>query len=202
MTRRLAFFALTGVCVAFLFLAGCSESTKPRTRERESLVARNTPENVLKDLRIIYSVMDDDVSTPEDAHSLALKYRELFHPDFKFYFVPGDTPPGFPMGWWGRFDETAAFDSMMVYRAAGQLTDVKLSWSPAAPDSDNRVDPDTQLPLHPDWMYINVASVLLDLVAGQFTYRVSNGMADFWFAPDPADTTLWVIAEWQDRQAP
>jgi len=203
MTRKIASPAYVIVAIACLILAGCSDSTKPHPRKCENcLLPRTSPHNVLNNLRIIYSVADDTVNTPEDAHALAAKYRELFHPDFKFYFIPGDQPPGFPEGWWGRDDEVAAFDSLMVDRAAGIVTDVRLSWSPGAVVPDNRMTnpPPPEVPalLHPDWMHINVTSILLDIVTPNTTYRVSNGQADFYFAPDPADTTLWVITEWYD----
>ena len=158
--------------------------------------------NVLNNLRIIYSVADDTVNTPEDAHALALKYRELFHPDFKFYFIPQDQLPDFPEGWWGRNDEAISLDSLLTKRARGTINEIRLSWNPGAAVPDNRTTnpppPEVPVLLHPDWMHISVNLILLDVIQGQTTYRVSNGTAEFYFASDPQDTTLWVITEWYD----
>jgi hypothetical protein len=54
---------------------------------------------------------------------------------------------------------------------------------------------------HPDWKWIHVTSVLLDLVeaSGQ-TWRVPSGTADFYFGSAPADTTICVITEWRDGE--
>jgi hypothetical protein len=205
MTRRLVFLALavlTGASLAFL-LAGCSEkSTKPNPSDcQDCPVARTSPGNVLADLRIIYSVMDNNVSTPEQAHALAEQYRTLFHPDFKFYFLPADTPPGLPENWWGRNDEVASFDTLHTKRALGIVNEIQLSWTVGSVVPDNRANPNPPPPLlHPDWVGVHVSSILLDVVHGENRMRVSNGLADFYFAPDPADTTLWVITEWWDRQ--
>ena len=202
MTRRFLFLVLVAASITGVVLLGCSDkSTKPKPRDcQDCLLARTSPANVLNDLRVIYSVMDNNLNTPEDAHNLALKYRDLFDPQFKFYFVPSDGPPGFPEGWWGRDDEVAGFDTLMTKRALGIVTEISLSWSPGAARPDNRVDPGSPpAPLHPDWMWIHVTSILLDIVQGENTFRISNGVADFYFAPDPADSTLWVITEWYDE---
>jgi hypothetical protein len=206
MTRRFVFLALVVASIMGVVLSGCfDKSTKPKPRDcQDCLLARTSPANVLNNLRVIYSVMDNNLNTiflPENVHTLVLKYRDLFDPQFKFYFVSGDAPPSFPQGWWGRDDEVAGFDTLMTKRALGIVTEIELSWSPGTAVPDSRLAPDPPyLPLHPDWMWIHVSSVLLDVVEGDHTYRVANGLADFYLGPDPADSTLWVITEWKDRQ--
>jgi hypothetical protein len=205
MTRRFLFLAVVAASTVGLVLSSCSEkSTKPKPRScQDCLVVRTSPANVLNNLRVIYSVKDNNVNTLEDAHSLARTYyRELFDPSFKFYFLPGDVPPGQQEDWWGRDDEAASFDSLLTKRALGIISEIQLSWSPGAAMPDNRMDPGSPPALlHPNWKWIHVTSILLDVVlpAGN-GYRVPLGLADFYFGPDPADSTLWVITEWWDRQ--
>jgi len=203
MTRRFLFLVLVAASITGVVLLGCSDkSTKPKPRDcQDCLLARTSPANVLHNLRVIYSVMDNNLNTPEQAHNLALKYRDLFDPQFKFYFIDGEAPAIAPEGWWGKNDEVAGFDTLMTKRALGILTEIKLSWSPGAAVPDNRVDPGSPPALlHPDWVWVHVTSILLDVVAGQNTLRVSNGLASFYFAPHPADSTLWVITEWREMQ--
>jgi hypothetical protein len=207
MKRIFCFFPLLVSLFLVLFLAGCWNPFKPHTGDgdgtpTEELLPRSTPQNVLHNLRVIYGVMDNNLNTPEDAHNLALKYRDLFDPQFRFYFLPGDVPPGLPEGWWGKNDEVAGFDTLMTKRALGIVTEIQLSWSPGAAVRDNRMEGDPPVLLHPDWMWVHVNSVLLDVVEGDHTYRVANGLAEFFCGPDPADSTLWVITEWRDVQTP
>jgi len=153
--------------------------------------------------------MDNGVTTPEDAHDLAAKYRTLFHPDFKFYFMPGEQPPEFlDQTWWGRdssstglMGEVPAFDTLMAYEAAGFVSDVRISWAPGAPEPDHRSDGSPEI-LHPGWMWVHVNSILLEVQTNTTLYMVPNCQADFYFAADPADTTLWVITEWWDLESP
>jgi len=148
--------------------------------------------------------MDNDVNTANDAHALASMYRTLFHPDFRFYFVDGQQPPEFAdANWWGRdssgvglMGEVPAFDTLMTYKAAGFVSDVRISWTPGSAVPDNRMG-DGGL-LHPGWKWIHVNSILLEVQANTTLYMVPNCEADFYFAADPADTTLWVITEWWD----
>ena len=207
MKRSFCFFSLLVSLFLVLSLAGCWNPFKPHTGNgdgtpTEELLPRSTPQNVLNNLRVIYGVMDNSVNTPEDAHNLALKYRDLFDPQFRFYFIYGEEPAIAPEGWWGKNDEVAGFDTLMTKRALGIVTEVQLSsWSPGAAVPDNRADPDPPYPLlHPDWLWIHVTSVLLDVVQGPNVLRVQNGLADFYFAPDATDSTKWVITEWRDIQ--
>jgi hypothetical protein len=205
MTRRFVFLALVVASIMGVVLSGCfDKSTKPKPRDcQDCLLARTSPANVLNNLRVIYGVMDNNLNTlflPEDAHNLALKYRDLFDPQFRFYFLPADVPPGLPENWWGKNDEVAGFDTLMTKRALGMVNEIRLSWSPGAAVPDNRVGGDPPVLLHPGWMWVHVNSVLLDVVEGNHTYRVANGLAEFYFAPDPADSTQWVITEWRDVQ--
>jgi len=184
-------------------VAGCSNSTKPGDKKTESplTLPRTSPENVLYNLRVVYDTADVYVKTEADTLTWKNKYQELFHPDtFAFYFVPGDQPPGWPNNSWGLIDEVRSFKNMLRQEALGGTDDIELNWvvNPAGPDT--RVNPEApdQL-LHPTWRHIYVTAILLDVVQGNNTWRVANGTADFYFAPDPADSTLWVITEWQDH---
>jgi len=192
-----------------LLLAGCwnpfsSDSDDDKDKDREPppfLLPRTSPENVLYDLRSIYAGADALVATDEDAVHWAEMYRTLFHPDsFKFYFIPYDQPPSFPEGWWGPDDEVATFENMLKLKVSGVIDDIRLTWTVNPSEPDNRVSPiaPPQL-LHPGWRHVFVTGILLDVVEGQTTHRVPNGTADFYFAPDPADSTLWVVTEWYDR---
>jgi hypothetical protein len=188
-------------------VAGCWNPFGPGDKKHKDdntpplMPARTSPENVLFNLRVIYGDKDNIVDTAEDAHTLAQSYRTLFHPDtFTFYFVTGDQPPGFPNPWWFLNDEVAGFDSLLTKRAAGIVDDVKLSWTVNPSEPDNRTGPQPPELLHPTWRHIYVTGILLDVVMGDNTWRVANGTTDFYFAPDPADSTLWVITEWYDHQ--
>jgi hypothetical protein len=191
-----------------LSLAGCWNPFKPDSKDKppinppqEELVPRTTPQNVLTDLRIVYSIRDNTLNTPQDAHTLADEYRKLLHTDFKFYFLPADVPQGLPDNYWRKDDEAASFDTLQTKRALGIVNEIQLTWTLGSAIPDNRTDPNPPYALlHPNWMHIYVSSILLDVVKGENTMRVSNGYADFYFAPDAADTTLWVITEWWDRQ--
>ncbi|MCX5801379.1 MAG: hypothetical protein NTX17_08340 [Candidatus Eisenbacteria bacterium] len=203
--RRNCLVPFLSALVFVLLLAGCwnpfkpPEEPDPGNPPPVELLPRTTPQNVLYNLRVIYGTKDNSVNTPDDAHSLALTYREILYPGFKFHFLAADKPPELPEDWWGRNDEVASFDSLVTKRALGIVNEIQLSWSPGVAQEDNRLDEYGAL-LHPGWMRIDVTSILLDVVQGETTYRVSNGTANLWFAPDPADTTLWVISEWQDWQ--
>jgi hypothetical protein len=188
--------------VASLFLCllpGCwpfkPKDTNGDIPPQEELKPRTSPENVLYNLRIVYGDKDNIVNTDQDAHIWAETYRSLFHsaPDtFKFYFIPADTPPQFPEGWWGINDEVAGFENMLRSKVAGVTDDIQLTWSPGLSEPDARVG-------HTGWKHILVSGVLLDVIQGETIYRVSNGSADFFFAPDPNDPSLWVITEWWDK---
>ncbi len=205
MTRRLTPALVLGafVCVLTLasLLSGCwnpfsSDSDDNRDREPAlSLVPRTTPENVLHDFKSIYAGADMLVKTNDDAIHWAGMFRTLFHPDsFKFYFVPGDAPLGFPEGWWGLDPEVSTFESMLKRNATGEIEDISLSWTVGLSQPDPR-------PEHHGSMYIYVTGILVDVVEGDITHRVLNGAADFYFLPDPADSTLWVVSEWYDHES-
>ena len=205
MSRRFSIIALLAASFLLCLMAGCWPFDPPSKPDddppTQELLPRTTPENVLYDLRLIYGDKDNIVNTAEDAHTWAEKYRTLFHPDtFTFHFIGGDQPPEFPNPWWGLNDEVAGFDTLFTQRAAGIVDDITLSWTVNASVPDDRFDPDTQTLLHPAWRHIYVTGILLDVVQGTTTWRVPNGTADFYFAPDPADSTLWVITEWYDHQ--
>jgi len=208
MKRIFCFFSLLVSLFLVLFLAGCWNPFKPDTGPGdgppvEELRPRDNPQNVLHNLRVIYGGMDNSVNTPEDAHNLALKYRDLFDPQFRFYFINGEEPATWPEGWWGKNDEVAGFDTLMTKRALGIVTEIQLSWSPGAAVPDNRANPNPPPALlHPGWLWIHVNSVLLDVVQGPNVLRVPRGLAEFYFGPDPADSTQWVITEWRDVQTP
>jgi hypothetical protein len=151
-------------------MAGCwpfDPPTKPgKEQPTPELLDRTSPQNVLYNFRVIYGDKDNIVNTNEDAHTWAESYRTLFHPDsFKFHFLPGDfNAQLWPEGWWGTNDEVASLEGMLRRKAAGEITDIQLSWT------------------------VNASE------------RVPSGTADFYFSPDPADSSLWVITEWQDIQ--
>ena len=201
-----AFSCLLVGLVVGLMLGGCSGPSMPH-RELEGpedgLLRRTSPENVLANLRVIYGIKDDLVSTPEDAYYWGGKYAELFHSDsgvFKFYFLPGEAPGGSPQGWWGIEDEVTSFTNLLSAVASGQVVDIRLEWTTRPSEPDSRVDPDSLELLHPDWRLIRVESILLDVDQGQVIYRVSDGLADFYLGPDPRDPALWVVTEWFDLQ--
>ncbi len=186
-------------------LAGCSGSTVPERRRAgagSGLLERTCPENVLHNLRILYGSIDDAVRDSADAHYWAERYRELIHPDtsvFKFYFVPDDIPPYCPEGWWGVNDEVASFENLLTASASGYITDILLDWTLNPSEVDNRTDPDTGEFLHPEWRWVHVSSILLDVAfPNGLIKRVSGGLAEFYFSPDPAASTLWVLTEWID----
>jgi len=207
MIRRVAFPAFLVISLGFLiaagflavtaFLGGCSDPTRPKPPQSCStcLVPRTSPANVLQNLRVYYSIKDNSITAPDQAHQIAEEYRTLLHPDFKFYFLPNDVPPYYPQGWWGREPEVFSLDSLLTRKALGSLTDIKLSWNPGPDEPDNRMG------APPKSRHIKVNLILLDVIQGDVTYRVNNGVADFYFVPDPTDTTLYVITEWYDRQS-
>ncbi len=221
MTRRLPLFAqfrrhvptaapicaLVMTLMLGLLLPGCwnpfsSDDDKERHGERSlPLVPRTSPENVLYDFRSIYAGADASVKTEADTLQWGELYQSLFHPDtFTFYFVPGDQPPGWPDPRWGLTDEVNSFQALLLWKVRGTIDDIKLSWTVNPSEPDNRLgggDP-PQL-LHPTWRYIYVTGIVLDVVAGIDTYRASYVTEDFYFAPDPADSTLWVVSEWHEH---
>jgi hypothetical protein len=186
--------ALTLGLAFALCLGGCSKpSSIDKPEPGLQLVARTSPENVLYDLRSIYDGADALMKTEADTLYWAGMYGSLFHPDsFKFYFIPADTPPQFPEGWWGFESEVASFENMLRRKVRGTLDDIKLDWVANLSEPDPRVG-------HTGWRLIQVSGILLDIVVGTTIYRVSNGAANFCLAPDPANPTLWVITEWWDE---
>ena len=210
MKRSFCFVPLLSALVLVLLLAGCWNPFKPPIIDNpgngptDEILPRTTPQNVLNNLRVYYSVKDNYLTSPEEAHSLAREYwKTLLHPDFRFYFLAGYVPPDLPENWWARDEESRSLDSLLTMRALGVVNEIQLSWNPGPAQPDNRMTspppPEVPVPLHPGWMHIHVNLVLLDVTEGENIHRVNNGVADFYFAPDPADTTLWVISEWEDR---
>ncbi len=209
MSRRFPIIALLTASLFLCLMPGCwpfDPPTGPGTKPPiPVLPSRTSPGNVLFNLKAIYADMDNIVNTNEDAHTWAEAYRTLFHaaPDsFTFFFNPGDEPPGWPNTWWGLNDEVFSFEMLLKQRPAGVVDDITLSWNVGASEPDPRFNPDTQELLHPTWRHIYVTGILLDVRAGENTYHVPNGTADFYFAPDPANPELWVITEWHDHQPP
>ena len=205
MSRRLSIIALLAASFFLCLMAGCWPFDPPSKPGKEppppELLDRTTPENVLFNLRVIYGDKDNIVNTAEDAHMWAESYRALFHPDsFTFYFIGGDQPPDFPNPWWGVNDEVTGFDTLLTKRALGLVDDITLSWTVNSSEPDNRADEHTGILIHPTWRHIYVVGILLDVIEGTTTWRVPNGTADFYFAPDPANPSLWVITEWYDHQ--
>jgi hypothetical protein len=206
MSRRFPIIALLTASFLACLMAGCwpfDPTTKPKPEPPPpELLARTTPENVLFNLRVIYGDKDNITNTAENAHAWAESYRTLFRPDtFTFWFVAGDQPPDFPDPWWGVNYEVTGFDSLLTKRAVGIVDDITLSWTVNASEPDNRIGPPPDYALlHPTWRHIYVTGILLDVVQGTTTWRVPNGTADFYFAPDPANSSLWVITEWYDHQ--
>jgi hypothetical protein len=187
-----------------LFVSGCSNPSSPGDKHQPPpfTLPRTSPENVLYNFRSIYAGADASVKTEADTLQWGEMYQSLFHPDtFAFYFVPGDQPPGWPNAWWGLLDEVGSFRALLRHKAWGTIDDIQLSWTVNASEPDSRTGIGDPPPLlHPTWRRVYVTAILLDVVAGVNIYRVSNGTADFYFAPDPADSTLWVITEWYDHQ--
>ncbi len=205
MSRRFSIIALLAASLFLCLMAGCWPFDPPSKPDDDPptppLLARTSPENVLFNLRVIYGDKDNIVNTNEDAHTWAESYRTLFHPDtFTFWFIPGDQPPGQEETWWGLNEEVFSFEMLLKQKPAGVVDDITLSWNVNPSEPDLRFDPDTQDLLHPTWRHIYVIGILLDVIAGENTYRVPNGTADFYFAPDPANSSLWVITEWVDHQ--
>ena len=209
MRHRFAFPAFFSALVVLLFLAGCWNPFKPDEKDPGNgngggeLLERTRPENVLNNLLVIYSQKDQIVLSADDAHYWAEEYRLLLDPEFKFYFVPGDEPPDLPQTWWGRdgdpLGEVLAFERLLNAVVSGGVDDITLSWTVNLAVDDNRVDEYGQ-PLHPDWKWIHVTSVLLDVIEGSGSgWKVPSGHADFYFGADPADSTLWVVTEWWDK---
>jgi hypothetical protein len=209
MIRRFPIFALPIVFLCLLFLAGagCWNPFAPTKDDDgggvivKELLQRTSPENVLFNLRLIYGDKDNLINSAEDAHYWAEEYRKLLHPDFIFFFVDGDQPDPNADPWWSKDDEGISFENMLLaiagqgYGELGVLDEVQLTWTYGPSVPSDLLD-------HPDWRKIDVFGILLDVIPTDPTINpvhVPSGTAIFYFAPDPADTTLWVIAEWQDR---
>jgi len=199
MSRRFSIIALLTAALFLCLMAGCwpfnPPTGPPKKLPTPEQLPRTSPENVLFNLRVIYGDKDNIVNTNEDAHAWAESYRTLFHPDsFKFYFLPEDYNPIYaPEGWWAANEEVTSLESILTRKAAGEIDDITLSWTVNPSEPDNRLG-------HVGWRHIYVTSILLDVIQGENTTRVPNGTADFYFAPDPVDSSLWVITEWDDRQ--
>jgi hypothetical protein len=201
MNRRFSIIALLTASLFLCLLAGCWNPFKPNKDDggggggTQELLPRTSPENVLFDFRIIYGDKDNIVNTDQDAHMWAENYRTLFHsaPDiFKFYFIPGQEPPDLPNPWWGVNEEVSGFEIMLQNKAAGVIDDIQLTWTINPSEPDNRLG-------HEGWRHIKVTGILLDVIQGEMDRRVTNGTADFYFAPDPNNPALWVITEWFDQ---
>ncbi|KPJ61195.1 MAG: hypothetical protein AMJ46_02480 [Latescibacteria bacterium DG_63] len=211
MRHRLAFPAFLFAFVFLLSLAGCWNPFKPDENGNGNgngggeILERTSPENVLNNLKVIYSEKDEIVNTADDAHYWAEKYRELFDLTpavFKFYFVFQETPPNFPEGYWFVEDEVLSFEGLLNSVASEDIVQIDLEFTIVAAVKDNRVDEYGQ-PLHPGWKWIHVPSVLLDVdFSDGNIMRVAGASADFYFGPDPSNPDLWVITEWFDREAP
>ena len=199
--------AALGLAAACLF-PGCSGTVSPWDFKKDEpppppfTLPRTSPENVLYNFRAIYDGADYFVETEADTLQWGGMYRALFHPDsFKFYFLPGDQSLEYPDGWWGVAEEVASFENLLLHKVSGVVQGISLSWTVNPSEPDNRPNPEalSQL-LHPTWRRIYVTGILLDVYEGEIDHRVANATADFYFAPDPANSTLWVITEWFDRQ--
>ena len=209
MSRRFSIMALLTASLFLCLMAGCWNPFKPDKDDggggggTEELLPRTSPENVLFDLRVIYGNKDNIVNTLEDAHTLAEQYRTLFHPDtFTFYFIEGDQPDDVPVPWWGLNEEAWSFEHQLLNaKVDGRVQDITLSWTVGASVPDNRVDGMGQ-PVHPTWRYIHVTAILLDVFEGEIDHQLANGTADYYFAPDPANSALWVITEWRELLPP
>jgi len=199
--KRSYYIPFLSALALILLLSGCWNPFKPDTKDKpgdgpkEEILPRTTPQNVLNNLKVYYSVKDNTLTSAAEAQAIVQEYRTILDPNFKFYFLSADVPPNYPLGWWGKEPEAISLDSLLTRRALGNVNDIQLSWNPGPAEPDNRVG------APPRGMHIKVNLILLDVIQGDVTYRVNNGVADFYFAPDPTDTTLYVITEWYDRQS-
>jgi hypothetical protein len=202
MRHRAAFLAFFIALALSLSLAGCSPTEPERKRSGVGggggwLLERTSPENVLNNLKVLWSDTDHRVLTPYHVHYWAEEYRELFDPRFRRYIVSRGDTSGVPHSWWDLEAEVALFEELLNLVASGEVTDIDLEFPITPSEPDNRVDPDTGESLHPDWRWTHVLSVLLDVsFSSGNRKRVPGANADFYCGPDPSDPSLWVITEW------
>ena len=198
--------ALALVLIPGLLVPGCSGPGFPIVLPPEpppapSTLPRTTPENVLYNLRAIYDAADGSVTAVADTLEWGMMYGSLFHPDtFAFHFVEGDQPPDYPDAWWGLAEEVHSFNSLLRSKALGIADDILLTWSLSQSEPDIRSGGNPPRLLHPTWRHVYVFNICLDVIEGATDYRVPNGTADFYLAPDPANPALWVITEWYDHE--
>jgi len=177
MMKRPAPFKLL-LFAAVIFLAGgCwnpfqPEQTPPKPGEEYK--PRTSPENVLWDLVLAYERKDFD------------HYQTLFHKEYKFHFAKVDyeRDPEIPPEW-GYNEEMRSASKMFADPAV--TISLTLFYVPGAVDTFGKI---VKIPVdHPQLMFD---------IRDKVTYSVTDPQ-EFKFAPDPADSSLWLLYEWWDE---
>jgi hypothetical protein len=200
--RRFLTLALVPILMGLVMGTGCifdPEPGDPPGDPPPPILARTSPENVIKNLQAIYN---DKVRTAIDRRQF---YEQQLppadaNPDsgraFIFNFQPRDIEEhGLPPSW-GRNEEVAAHKAIFEAQEAGRVYSLELTitFNPAAdlnPPEAGREG----------WKEIFATNVFLRLMENlEDGFEVNGGQAEFKFAP-PVDG-LYVINDWTDLPRP
>lgn len=201
--RRFLTLALVPVLTGLVMGTGCifdPEPGDPPGDPPPPILARTSPENVIKNLQAIYN---DKVRTAIDRRQF---YEQQLPPvgastdpdtgtAFIFNFQPADIAAGLPPSW-GQDSEVQAHKSIFEAQESGDIYSLELTIThqPAGPLNP----PDTN---RPNWQEIFATNVYLKLMFNlEDGLEVNGGQAEWEFAP-PVDG-LYVINRWTDLPRP
>jgi hypothetical protein len=198
--RRFLTFAVVPILMGLVMGTGCIFDPKPGDPPGDPpppILARTSPENVLKNLQAIYN---DKVRTSIDRQEF---YKQQLPPAdaapdsgaFIFNFQPADILLGLPPSW-GRNEEVAAHKAIFDAQEAGRVYSLELRIIHNPPADLNPPEAGRE-----GWKEIFATNVYLRLMENlEDGFEVNGGQAEFKFAP-PIDG-LYVINDWTDLPRP
>jgi hypothetical protein len=199
--RRFLTLALVPILLGLVMGAGCifdPEPGDPPGDPPPPILARTSPENVIKNLQTIYN---DKVRTAIDRRQF---YEQQLPPAtpppdsgraFIFNFQPADIAAGLPPSW-GQDSEVQATKSIFEAQDNGDIYSLELTITHQPAGPLNPLD-DTR----PNWQEIFATNVYLKLMFNlEDGLEVNGGQAKWEFAP-PVDG-LYVINRWNDLPRP
>ncbi len=149
--------------------------------EPDPYLPLTSPENILHNLEASWERRD------------ILRYAELLDPEFRFYFQQLDVPPGLPLAYWNRDEDSTGTGALL---ASPEVKEIHVDLGPFTVEDAGRVD-------YPGARRVRLTQARLEVaLANDITLVVEGDTQDMIFrrgsAAAGSDSTRWYLLEWSD----